>query len=166
LVLEDGYRYQGLPGSVDFKIHQYEKSAVRLEDLGVAPLRRTHWSIPSSDLWGSERLADQAELQWRYSMPLATVLLAVLAVMLSRTSPRQGRFAKLFIAILIFVTYYNSLGVAISWVQRGVVPAAIGLWWVHGLLLVLMAILAVRYWGARWLWNRLLRHESASAQVA
>lgn len=160
LVLVDGYRYQGLPGSVDFKIHRYEKNAVRLDEQVAAPLRRTHWSIPTRDLWDSTRLSDQAELQWRYSMPLATVLLAVLAVLLSRTSPRQGRFAKLFIAILVFVTYYNSLGVAMSWVQRGVVPPVVGLWWVHVALLLLVAILAVRYWGARWLWGRLLRRES------
>ncbi len=162
LVLVDGYRYQGLPGSMDFKIHQYEKNAVRLDKLGVAPLQRTHWAVPSHDLWGSTRPTDRAELQWRYSMPLATVLLAILAVLLSRTSPRQGRFAKLFIAILIFVTYYNTLGVAMSWVQRGVVSPALGLWWVHAILLLLVVILAVRYWGARWLWHRLLRHEPAS----
>ncbi len=166
LVLVDGYRYQGLPGSVNFKIHQYEKSAVRLEELEAAPLRRTHWAIPSSDLWSSARLADQAELQWRFAMPLATVLLAVLAVLLSRTSPRQGRFAKLFIAILVFVTYYNSLGVAMSWVQRGVVPPVVGLWWVHVLMLMLVIVLAVRYWGARWLWSRLLRREPSPAPVA
>lgn len=165
LVLTDGYRYQGLPGSVDFKIHQYQKSAVRLEDLEVAPLRRTHWSIPTSHLWNSARAADKAELQWRYSMPLATVLLAVLAVLLSRTSPRQGRFAKLFIAILIFVTYYNSLGVAMSWVQRGVVSPLVGLWWVHAVLLALVGVLAVRYWGARWLWRRLTGRASYSGSA-
>ena len=159
LVLVDGYRYQGLPGSVNFKIHEYEKNAVRLEELEAAPLRRTHWAIPSSDLWGEAGLSDQAELQWRFSMPLATVLLAVLAVLLSRTSPRQGRFAKLFIAILVFVTYYNSLGVAMSWMKRGVVSPVVGLWWVHALLLMLVIVLAVRYWGARWLWNRLLHRE-------
>jgi lipopolysaccharide export system permease protein len=166
LVLVDGYRYQGLPGSVDFKVHQYEKSAVRLDEQDVAPLRRTHWSIPSSDLWVSTRLSDKAELQWRFSMPLATILLAILAVLLSRTSPRQGRFAKLFIAILIFVTYYNSLGVAISWVQRGIIPPVVGLWWVHAALLLLVAILAVRYWGAQWLWGRLLGRESKTTHTA
>lgn len=163
LVLVDGYRYQGLPGSVDFRIHQYEKNAVRLDEQDVAPLRRTHWSIPSSALWGSAQLADKAELQWRIAMPLATVLLAVLAVLLSRTSPRQGRFAKLFIAILIFVTYYNTLGVAMSWVQRGVIPAMVGLWWVHLVLMILIAVLAIRHWGVRWLWTRLLgRPETAN----
>ena len=165
LVLVDGYRYQGLPGELDFKIHQYEKNAVRLDKQTVAPLMRTHWSLPSSDLWGSARPVDIAELQWRFSMPLATVLLAVLAVLLSRTSPRQGRFAKLFIAILIFVTYYNSLGVAMSWVQRGVVSPVVGLWWVHATMLALVSVLAVRYWGARWLWSRLMRRESQQKAV-
>lgn len=165
LVLVDGYRYQGLPGSVDFKVYQYQKNAVRLDEQNVAPLQRTHWAVPSHDLWESARPSDKAELQWRYSMPLATVLLAILAVLLSRTSPRQGRFAKLFIAILIFVTYYNSLGVAMSWVQRGVVSATLGLWWVHAILLVLVVILAIRYWGARWLWGRILRSEIAEASA-
>lgn len=166
LVLVDGYRYQGLPGDVDFKIHQYEKNAVRLDEQGVAPLRRTHWSIPTGALWGSSRAADKAELQWRFAMPLATVLLAVLAVLLSRTSPRQGRFAKLFIAILIFVTYYNTLGVAMSWVQRDIVPAMVGLWWVHLVLMILIAVLAVRHWGSRWVWLRLVGRHNKSATVA
>ena len=156
LVLVDGFRYQGLPGSVDFKIHQYKKNAVRLEEVSATPLRRKHWSIPTENLWDSTRLSDKAELQWRFAMPLATVLLALLAVMLSRTSPRQGRFAKLFVAILIFVTYYNTLGVSMSWVQRAVIPPALGLWWVHGALIILIGVLAIRHWGRRWVWQRLL----------
>jgi lipopolysaccharide export system permease protein len=162
LVLVDGYRYQGLPGSLDFKISSYEKNAVRLDEQGVEPLRRKRWAIPSEELWGSDKLSDKAELQWRFAMPLATVLLAVLGVLLSRTSPRQGRFAKLFIAILVFVTYFNSLGMAISWVERGVIPAAVGLWWVHGLLMVLIAVLAIRHWGSRWLWHRLTAAKAVS----
>jgi lipopolysaccharide export system permease protein len=163
LVLVDGYRYQGLPGSADFKIHRYEKNAVRLEERGIAPLRRKHWAIPSAMLWDSSRLADRAELQWRFAMPLATLLLAVLAVLLSRTSPRQGRFAKLFVAILVFVIYYNTLGVAMSWMERGTVPAALGLWWVHAGLVVLIAVLAIRHWGGRWLWYLIMRREVGSA---
>ncbi len=161
LVLVDGYRYQGLPGSLDFKIFEYEKNAVRLDEQGIAPLRRKRWAIPSEELWASDSLSDKAELQWRFAMPLATVLLAVLGVLLSRTSPRQGRFAKLFIAILVFVTYFNSLGMAISWVERGVVPAMVGLWWVHGLLIVLIMVLGIRHWGSRWLWHQLTSRKVA-----
>jgi len=156
LVLVDGYRYQGLPGDVDFKIHQYEKNAVRLDAQEVVPLSRTRRSMPTDALWSSSRIEDKAELQWRFAMPLATILLPILAVLLSRTSPRQGRFGKLFIAILVFVTYYNTLGVAVSWVQRDVLPPIVGLWWVHLALMILIITLAVRYWGARWVWQRLL----------
>lgn len=147
LVLVDGYRYIGAPGRADFKIQQFKRNAVRLEEQEVIPMHRTRWATPTTDLISSDKIVDRAEFHGRFSMPLATILLAVLGVLLSRTSPRQGRFAKLFIAILVFITYYNTLGVAQSWVVRGEIPLAIGAWWVHGCLLLIMATIAMKYWG-------------------
>ena len=149
LVLVDGYRYLGTPGSADFTIQQFGKNAIRLEQQDVVPLHRTRWATSTLDLWSSDSLLDQAEFQGRFSMPLATLLLAVLAVLLSRTSPRQGRFAKLFVAVLVFITYYNTLGVAQSWVARGEVPIQVGIWWVDICLLMVVATIAIRYWGWR-----------------
>ena len=149
LVLVDGYRYHGTPGSADFTIQQFKKNAIRLEQQDVVPMHRTRWATSTLDLWNSDSLLDQAEFQGRFSMPLATLLLAVLAVLLSRTSPRQGRFAKLFIAVLVFITYYNTLGVAQSWVARGEVSIQVGIWWVHVCLLMVMVTIAIRYWGWR-----------------
>lgn len=154
LVLVDGYRYQGLPGEADYTIHAYAKNAVHLKEKVIEPLRRKRSAIPSTELWNSDSLADLAELHWRFAMPIATLLLPILGVMLSRTSPRQGRFAKLFMAIFIFVIYYNSLGVGMSWIERGKVPAMLGLWWVHGLMLMVIGLLAIRHWGGHWLWYR------------
>jgi lipopolysaccharide export system permease protein len=147
LVLVDGYRYMGTPGSADFRIQKYEKNAMRLEAQEVIPLHRKRWAKPTSELWSSDDLLDRAEFQSRFAMPFATILLAVLAMLLSRTSPRQGRFAKLFIAILVFVIYYNTLSVAQSWVVRGEVPVQIGAWWVHGCLLLAIGVIANKYWG-------------------
>jgi lipopolysaccharide export system permease protein len=149
LVLVDGYRYLGTPGSADFTIQKFKKNAIRLEQKEIVSLHRTRWATPTQDLWNSDNLLDQAEFQSRFSMPLATLLLAVLAVLLSRTSPRQGRFSKLFIAVLVFITYYNTLGVAQSWLARGEVPIQVGVWWVHICLLVVMATIAIKYWGWR-----------------
>lgn len=149
LVLVDGYRYIGTPGDADFRIQKYEKDAMRLEEQDVIPLHRTRWAKPTPELWASDNLLDRAEFQARFAMPMATIMLAVLAVLLSRTSPRQGRFAKLFIAVLVFVIYYNTLGVAQSWIVRGEVPIQIGVWWVHGCLLLAIAIIANKYWGWR-----------------
>lgn len=157
LVLVDGFRYQGLPDDPEYKIHQYEKYAVRLDELNVSPLQRQRFAIPSQTLWSSSSPADRAELHWRLAMPLAALLLPLLGVFLSRTSPRQGRFAKLFIAVFVFIIYYNSLGLGMSWMERGLAPPILGLWWVHIIMSLLILVFAVRHWGGRWLWYRLVQ---------
>lgn len=97
-------------------------------------------------LLASEDPADLAELQWRLSRPLSTVLLALLAVPLSRTAPRRGRHARLLAAVLAYAAYYNLGGIARTWVEQGAVGAFPGLWWPHALLaMVLLAMLWPRY---------------------
>ena len=65
-------------------------------------------------------LSDTAEFQWRLSVPIAAVLLGpLLAFPLSVTSPRQGRFAKLGIAIVIYLIYSNLLILMEAWVADG-----------------------------------------------
>ncbi|MCB0074943.1 MAG: LptF/LptG family permease, partial [Caldilineaceae bacterium] len=104
-----------------------------------------------------------AELQWRVSMPLSVILLALLAVFLSRTNPRQGRYAKFFIGILIYVIYSNLLGVAKSWVERGTIQPLVGIWWVHLLVLAMVIMLMLQHAGG--LRVLLSRRKSQSGQV-
>lgn len=151
LVLVNGYRYEGRPGEKDFTIVQFEKNAVRLEEQAVVTLRRKRWALPSGDLWQSTDSREKAELQWRLSLPVVTLVLAGLGVLLSRTSPRQGRFAKLFVAILVFVIYYNLLGLAQAWLEKGMIPVALGLWWVHAAMIFLGAIFVLKQQGSPWL---------------
>jgi lipopolysaccharide export system permease protein len=151
LVLLNGKRYEGTPGSAAFRVHDYQKASIRIEPREVQSLRRKRDARPTSELIGSDDTHDVAELQRRISMPLSLVLLGMLGVLVSRTSPREGRYARLLGAILIYVIYNNLMGVAQSWVQRGVVTPAVGMWWVHGLLLFTIAWLALRQQG----WRRL-----------
>ena len=74
-----------------------------------------------------------AELQWRLGLPVMTLVLTVLSVPLGRLRPRQGRFAHVWIAVLVFALYANLALAGRTWLSRGVVPNALGLWWVHGL---------------------------------
>lgn len=76
---------------------------------------------------------DQAEFQWRLSTGVSTLLLALLAVPLSHSLPRQGRYAKLMIAVAVYAGYYILIGVARTWVEQEQQPY---LWWVPGLLAV------------------------------
>jgi lipopolysaccharide export system permease protein len=133
LVLEDGYRYQGHPGDAAYRVLKFNRHGVRLESIEVLNPRMKNNALPTEQLWDSAEPRDVAELQWRLSLPLAAVCLVLLALPLSRTTPRQGRFGRLFGAVLIFIVYYNLLGTSQVWVEKGVLGALPGLWWVHAL---------------------------------
>ena len=141
LVLEDGFRYQGLPGKQDFLIQEYKKNAIRIVEPSIIQKSRKNRGMTTGELLESAKPDNQAELQWRISMPITTLLLAMLGVLISRTSPRQGRFAKLFIAILIYITYSNSISIAKSWVAQNKLSVDVGLWWVHLVLFFIIGAL-------------------------
>ena len=79
---------------------------------------------------------DQAEFQWRMSTPLSALLLALAAIPLSRSRPRQGRYAKMLLALGIYAVYFNLLDVSRSWVEQDVTDS---IWWVPGLLGLVVA---------------------------
>lgn len=94
----------------------------------------------SSELWHSSDPADVAELQWRLSRALATVLLALLAVPLSHVSPRHGRNERAFMAAVVFAAYYNLSGLAQTWVEHDVIGAFPGIWWLHVVMLLVVIL--------------------------
>jgi lipopolysaccharide export system permease protein len=86
-----------------------------------------------------------AELHWRIGVPLATLILALIAVPLSRSQPRQGRYGRLAIGLLVFIVYFNLLSAGKAWLEQGIVPGWVGLWWVHGLMLLFaLAMLGIQ----------------------
>jgi len=102
----------------------------------------------------SDKCVDIAEFQWRLSAPFSTILMALLGVGLSRSSPQRGKYAKVFTAVLVFAVYYNLGAVAKSWVERGVVGLIPGIWWVQVIIVVFMLTLLwhpakVLYWRRR-----------------
>jgi lipopolysaccharide export system permease protein len=104
----------------------------------------------TSALFGDDDPKTIAELQWRLSMPLSVLLLSLLAVPLAHTSPRAGRYSRIAVAILIYIPYANLLVLARKWVAAGSVPAWLGLWWVHVLVLLLAFLLIAQRQGWRW----------------
>lgn len=147
LLLQNGHRYEGEPGQADFRIIKFGEHKVLVKQPEAVFKVDSVSAKPSLALWQSGKPHELAELQWRISMPLSAVLLALLAVFLSRSSPRQGRYAKLFLGILVYIIYSNLLGVAKTWVEKGKVDALIGIWWVHLLLLITIALLMVQHSG-------------------
>ena len=137
IVLEDGHRYAGEPGDADFVVTRFATHAVRLEEAGPIGDTGRLDVMTSAALWRSARKAEIAELQWRISLPISVVALGLLAVPLSRSSPRQGRYGKLFVAVLVYFLYNNAVGVARQLVESGDLPVYVGVWPVHAVALAL-----------------------------
>jgi len=144
-VLHNGRRYMGVPGTTEFAVIEFGEHGIpyRLPDLEEqAPDPE---AMPVIDLLASENREEIAELQWRISVALATFILAVLAVPLSKSQPRQGRYGRIAVGLLVFIIYFNLLSAARAWVENGTIAPAIGLWWVHGVMLLLaVQLLAIQ----------------------
>jgi lipopolysaccharide export system permease protein len=147
-VLYDGRRYEGVPGEGEFLIVDgFEEHGMPVRPEDDDELVRAVAAKSTLELLRSRSLADQAELQWRLSLQLSLLVLALLAVPLSRTSPREGRYARFGMALFIYLIYTNLLSIARVWVERGIVDDAVGMWWVHAVVALFALWLLAREGG-------------------
>ncbi len=124
-VLFDGYEYKFTrEGEISHMSHFARLSILPQE--AVSEYKKK--AVPTHKLWFSSSRKDLAELQWRFSTPWSTILLGLLGVPLSRSSPRQGKYAKLFTATLVFAAYYFLGVMTKSLVEEGAFPLYPGLW--------------------------------------
>ena len=142
LTLYDGERFEGVPGSAEFRIVRFGEHIVPVQVPAVSDVVRTLEAQPTVNLLASASPADRAELHWRLAMPLMCVVLALVAVPLARLKPRQGRYARVWLAVLIYLLYSNLISVGKVWIARGTVPQWLGLWWTH-VAVVLLALLVI-----------------------
>ena len=134
-VLRNGRRYEGLPGTTDFRVMEFVEHDIpyRLPDVSEPDERPR--AMGTLALMKSRSSDKVAELQWRIGVPLSTFILGILAVPLSRSQPRQGRYGRLAVGLLVFIIYFNLLGASKAWVEQEAVPAVVGMWWVHAIML-------------------------------
>ena len=123
LTLYDGERFEGVPGSAEFRIVRFAEHVVPVQvPRGDRPGARPR-GAPERAAAQSHDPAQRAELHWRVAMPLMCLVLALLAVPLARLRPRQGRYARVWVAVLIFLLYSHLISVGKVWIARGTVPA-------------------------------------------
>lgn len=143
LELKDGIRYEGIPGQLDYGVTEYESYHVLIGQREVRQKDRDWDALPTMELWGQTSLHARAELQWRISLVLCIPLMTMIVLPLSEVNPRQGRFAKLFPAILIYLTYFLSISAAKSAIEEGALSPEIGLWSVNVAAFFLAVIMTV-----------------------
>ncbi len=135
--------------NLDHKGHEdlemtFKKLTFYINDFADASVNYKRKAEPVGKLMESQNWGDIAEYQWRLSMPLVTIILGLLAIPLSRSRPRQGRFAKIAVAILVFALYYNLISVAKTWVDQGRIPEFPGIWVAHIIPALLLVFLVMQ----------------------
>ena len=156
MVLENGWRYAGLPGDALFSVTRFERHAVRVEAQPREILAGGRRMLATMALIGSGEPAHLMELQRRISAAVSIVVLGMLAVPLARTSPREGRYGKLFLAILVYFIYTNAISIVENLVERAMVPPLVGAWPVHAAMaLAVLALLLNQTTGGRRLGTKL-----------
>ncbi|MEO8444340.1 MAG: LPS export ABC transporter permease LptF [Gammaproteobacteria bacterium] len=156
LTFARGQRYEGEPGAPRYRIVEFAEHGIPFELPASGPAKLQPAARPTLDLLTSRNPVDRAELQWRVGVPLTLLVLTFLAVPLAKTEPRKGRFAGLGSAVLVYLIYANLLAAGRGWLERGQLPQAVGLWWVHGLFFAIAGLMLFvqlglwRRWTRRW----------------
>jgi lipopolysaccharide export system permease protein len=155
ITLFDGERYEGIPGERRFRIVRFAENTipVRLPEMSGGVMKLD--GVPTSALMASEKADLRGELHWRLALPIMAVVMGLIAVPLARLRPRQGRYARVGFAILIFFVYIELAIAGKVWLVRGVTPEWLGLWWVHGAVALFSGLLLlVPRWLARLRYRR------------
>jgi lipopolysaccharide export system permease protein len=133
LVFEEGYRYN-FPNNASLEEMQFQKYGLKLEDVVRQYSINAFDALPTLALLENDSPFYTGRLHWRLSLPFLPLIVVLLAVQLSKTSPRQGRYSKLIPAIIIYQIYVGALTAARVQVEQGDAGSWI-IWFVHLLAL-------------------------------
>ncbi len=158
IALEDGFRVEGELGKDDFRLMRFARNDIKLpdspEDASESARKR---AVTTRELIAArDDPALRAELHWRLAAPLSALLLVLLALPLSRSNPREPRHARLLLALLAWLVYYDALLLGRTWIAQGRLAPGFGLWWVY------LPVLGLGLW-LLWRWQHLPAPRSARA---
>lgn len=134
LALNDGWQFE-LPLDADnWSRMQYQENDLALTEPKPDSGEQTG-EIGSGTstvaLWKSEGPQVRAELAWRMAAPAATLVLVLLALPLSRQSPREPRYGRMMIAVLSYFVYFSVLSLARSMIGQDQIHNDLPVWMLH-----------------------------------
>lgn len=155
LVLDKGVRYVGEPGQADYQFTSFARLSQLMREPEVKTYRQELDGKSTAELWGSERLEDIAAVQWRISLSVLVPIAALIAVSLSKTDHRKGRYGKMFPAFMLYMVYLVALNAVRDAIAKGDWPVFPGMWAIHAIFLLLGLVLlyrdsVYRHWWLAW----------------
>jgi lipopolysaccharide export system permease protein len=144
IVLEQGRRYEGVPGDDEYRVMEFERYAARIETKEGAEPQLTHKNLTTWALIEDPSDANLGELLWRVGIPISATVLALLAIPMSFVNPRAGRSLNLLFALFTYIVYSNLLSVSQARVAQGRMDFGVGWWLVHAGMIVLLLFMFAR----------------------
>ena len=137
LVLEDGRRYDGDWGGVEYSLMEFERYGVRLEPTTGPVGADSTRGLTTPQLLANLTPANQGELMARIGLPVSVIVIALLAIPLAFVNPRLGSSINIVTGVLIYFTYTNLNGLMRSWIAQERISFALGVWVTHVTIFVI-----------------------------
>lgn len=141
IVLGEGRRYEGKPGTADYRVVEFDKLARRIELNEARAVTLSRKAMATEDLVLVARASERSELFWRLSVPIEAFVLVLLAIPLAFVNPRIGRSANLISAAFLYMLYSNCLNIVQSMIAQGKLNFWLGLALPHVVALVVVFVL-------------------------
>jgi lipopolysaccharide export system permease protein len=136
LMLADGAVYDGFVGQRDYQITEFQSYSQKvIERRRVEQLQLEGDAKTTIALFKSTKASDIAALHWRFSLPVVVLVVALLALALSKTNQRSGRYIKMLPAVLIYLLYIVAITGVRNMIEMGSQPV-IMIWLVHSLFFI------------------------------
>jgi lipopolysaccharide export system permease protein len=152
VVLEDGRRFDGVAGSLDYTLLSFDKLTYFVtgaDPAQAAQLRRA--ATPTAVLLTSDNIRDHAEIQHRLAAAFGVIALPLLAIPLTQLSPRRRGSGRLFLAFLAYFAFFNGQQLAEEWMITGLTPPWLGMLWYQVVIVTVVfgSLLPGSYWSRR-----------------
>lgn len=136
LELHNGRRFELDPESAGLQVLEFERYGVKIADESEDRRKVRKDAVSTLDLLSFTDPKFQAQLHWRISLIVMVPILVLIAFPLSKVNPRQGRFARMFPAIILFMVYISLLIAMRGMLEKERIPA-IAMWALHGIYLLI-----------------------------
>lgn len=138
LVLEDGFEVEGprAGDGRDYRLMRYRRNEAQMPAASQRYDADDPRMLSTLQLLADPRRQAKAELHSRMAPPLLTLAFALLAIPLARSSPREGRLGRIVLGFLVYLVSTMLMLTGTTWLAKGKVAAAWGLWWLVIPLLV------------------------------
>ena len=131
LVLDGGRRYEGEPGTLEYRIVEFARYWMRLDPVDAGKIDVNLHQAGMGQLFADPSSEARAELVWRTGPPITALVLALAAIPLSFVNTRARRSYGLVLALLLYFLYNNLLSLAQAWVGQGKLDPWLGLFGPH-----------------------------------